>query len=73
MGMSKQIGSKQVDVSDGVLSVDGVVVGSVMQDLKHGYHPAICITVNNEKHWMEMDAVQPDLSGLFAEIEKIIA
>ena len=46
-----------ITIAKGSVTVEGSdeVVATVMQDLKHGYHPCIAIRVGLVVHWVELD------------------
>ncbi len=61
-----------ITIDDGIVTVGGKKIGEVMADYKHGYHPAVRVTINNKVDWFENDT--PDLiPEIFKHIEKEIA
>jgi len=57
MSASQIMNGKCVMIDEGVVSVDGLICGTVMREYKFGYHPAIEITVNDKSQWLEIDAM----------------
>jgi len=48
---------KIIVIDSGEISVDGIKIGTVLQDIKFGYHPAIKLVIPS-KHiieWFELD------------------
>lgn len=58
--MAQTIGNITID--NGSIIVAGKEVGTVMQDLKHGYHPAVAIRIGKKVEWLEVDT--RDLIGV---------
>lgn len=44
-----------VTIDNGTVTVDGNKVGEVMKDYKHGYHPAVRVTIDGVNVWFELD------------------
>ena len=44
-----------ITIDDGIVTVNGKKVGEVMQDRKHGYHPAVSIRIGKKVEWLELD------------------
>ena len=53
----------RITIDNGIVTVGGKQVGTVMQDLKFGYHPCVAIrTEGSDKvDWLELD--ERDLIG----------
>lgn len=45
-----------ITIDDGIITLeDGEQVGTVMQELKHGYHPCVAIRIGDDVEWLELD------------------
>ncbi len=55
MGKAWVIDDTAIDITDGTIKIDGIEVGSVFNELKHGYHPAIKLKIAGVIEWFEMD------------------
>ena len=55
MGKALVIDNTVIDITDGTIKINGEKVGTVFNELKHGYHPAIKLIVNKKVEWHEMD------------------
>ena len=55
MGKALVIDNTAIDITDGTIKIAGKKVGTVFQELKHGYHPAIKLVINKKVEWHELD------------------
>jgi len=45
-----------ITIDNGIVTVGGKQVGTVMQDLKHGYHPCVAVRIDGtDVEWLEID------------------
>ena len=45
-----------ITIDNGIVTVEGKQVGTVMQDLKHGYHPCVAVRIDGAPvEWLEVD------------------
>ena len=44
-----------ITIDNGIITVRGEQVGTVMQELKHGYHPCVAVRVGLVVEWFEVD------------------
>lgn len=58
--MAQTVG--KITIDNGTITVEGKKVGTVMQDLKHGYHPCVAIRIGDTVDWLEVDT--KDLIGV---------
>lgn len=66
---AKTVGDITID--NGKITYQGKAVGELMSDLKHGYHPAVRLTVNGKTTWFEQDT--PNLiDTIFGAVAKAV-
>ena len=51
-----------ITIDNGIVTVGGKQVATVMQELKFGYHPCVAIRVGSKVEWLEVDT--RDLIGV---------
>ena len=55
-GMMEGQSVGDISINNGTITKQGKRIGQVMQDLKHGYHPAVLLSLDNGfKKWYELD------------------
>ena len=55
MGKATVIDNTNIDITDGTIKIEGKKVGTVFNEMKHGYHPAVKLVVNKKVEWHEID------------------